>query len=141
MFSISRLTSRFEARWCEEEDYEELCKWWKAFRFPAPAISMLPDNGKSGIIVSKDGVNICAGFYYKTNSSFALCEYVVSNFEYKDQDRKAALEQLYSAIEMVAKADGFTLLFSTVKNQHLINKMIDFGWSEGSKTTEMIKPL
>lgn len=131
----------FDARWSETQDYEELCKWWKAFRFPAPAISMLPDEGRSGIIVSKNGVDICAGFYYKTNSSFALCEYVVSNFEYKDKDRKDAIEYLYKTIEVIAKADGFTLLFSTVKNQHLINKMVELGWSEGSKTTEMIKPI
>jgi len=131
--------SKFQTRWLELEDYPELCSWWKAFRFPAPKQAMLPDNGKCGVMVSKDGVNVCAGFLYFTNSSFALCEYVVSNFEYKNKDRKEALKMLYEEIEQIAKEEGFSLLFSTVKNQHLINKMNDFGWNEGGSTREMIK--
>ncbi len=66
---------------------------------------------------------------------------VVSNFEYKDPDRKEALRYLYDTIELIAKNDGYKLLFSTVKNQPLINKMVEFGWSEAGKTTEMIKPI
>ncbi len=131
----------FSPRWLEESDYKELCKWWKAFRFPAPAIEMLPDRGKCGIMISKGDVNVCAGFIYYTNSSFALCEYVVSNFEYKEKDRVEALKKLYKTIEFVARDEGYKLLFSTVRNEHLIKKMESFGWEAGSKTQEMIKVI
>jgi len=131
----------FEARWLEESDLTELNKWWEAFRFPAPTKSMLPDNGKCGVMISKGDINICAGFIYFTNSGFALFEYVVSNFDYKNKDRKEALCLLYEKAELIAKVEGCSYLFSTVKNQTLINKMKDFGWTKGSSTTEMVKPI
>lgn len=131
----------FKVRWLEESDYEELCRWWKAFRFPAPLQSMLPDNGRSGVMVSKGDVNVCAGFLYYTNSAFALCEYVVSNFDYKEPDRKEALRVLFDTIEALAQMEDVKLLFSTVRNRPLINKMEEFGWSKGSETTEMIKAI
>jgi hypothetical protein len=131
-----------QIRWTRDDDYSQLKDWWKANRFPAPHKKMLPDNGKGGIMISHKGIDICAGFYYKTNSSFALCEYVVSNFEVKDRElRKEALECLYATVEMIAKADGFSLLFSTVRNENLIKRMVEFGWHEGSSTTEMIKAI
>jgi hypothetical protein len=135
------MNQSFKRRWLEESDYPELCKWWKAFRFPAPAQHLLPDNGRCGIMISKDGVNICAGFLYFTNSSFALCEYVVSNFEYKNEDRHDALAVLYSSIEKQAKKEGYSVLFSTVNHPSLINKMESFGWKKGSATQEMVKVI
>lgn len=131
----------FRSRWLVEEDYPELCKWWKAFRFPAPKQHLLPDNGKCGVMVSKFDTNVCAGFIYFTNSSFALCEYVVSNFDYKEKDRAEALKLLYQTIEQIAKDNGYSVLFSSVRSQPLINKMKDFGWTSGSVSTEMIKVI
>lgn len=58
----------FSARVLKEEDYTELISWWKFWRFPAPAQEMLPNNGTCGIMLSKEGINICAGFIYYTNS-------------------------------------------------------------------------
>ncbi len=131
----------FSARWLEESDYEELCTWWRAFRFPKPNQNMLPDNGKCGIMVSKGDINVCAGFLYFTNSTMAVCEFVVSNFEYKNKDRAEALRLLYKQIEEIAKAEGYTRLFSSVRNQPLINKMKSFGWLEGTRSSEMIRIL
>lgn len=131
----------FSSRWLEEEDYPQLCSWWKWFRFPAPAQHLLPDNGKCGVMVSKGDINVCAGFLYFTNSSFALCEYVVSNFEYKDKDRAEALKMLYEQIEQIAKQEGFSVLFSSVRSEVLINKMKSFGWEAGTNSTEMIKVI
>lgn len=131
----------FSVRWLEESDYPELCKFWAAFRFPAPKQEMLPDYGRCGFMVSKGDINVCAGFLYYTNSAFALFEYVVSNFEYKDKDRKEALRFLYETAETQAAREGCKLLFSTVKNENLIKSMQEFGWTAGSKTTEMIKAI
>lgn len=131
----------FNARWLEEKDYEELCQWWKDFRFPKPSRDMLPDNGKCGFMVYKEDINVCAGFLYFTNSSFALCEYVVSNFQYKEKDRAEALKMLFEKMEMIAKAEGYSVLFSSVRNKPLINKMENFGWTSGTVSTEMIKVI
>lgn len=131
----------FNWRKLKENDYKELSKWWADWRFPPPPKETLPDNGTSGIMISKGQINICAGFLYKTNSTIAFCEYTVSNFKYKEKDRKEALRFLYETLEDIAKNEGYMLLFSTVKNQNLINDLKEFGWVEGSDTKEMVKIL
>lgn len=65
-----------EFRYIEQSDYEMLVDWWKFWKFPAPPIEMLPD---SGVIVNKNGVDICAGFIYFTNSKTCWIEFIVSN--------------------------------------------------------------
>lgn len=136
------MSNKFRYRWLTDADYEELCKWWKDWRFPVQPKGILPDNGKCGIMVYTDKMNVCAGFMYFTNSPFVMVEYVVSNFEYKDRDRKTALRALFSAIEEQAKKHGYYMMFSSVKNENLIGVMEDVGWNPGSThTTEMVKRI
>jgi hypothetical protein len=51
-----------------KEDYEELCSWWERWDWPILSKDMLPGEGTSGVMVSKDNVNIVAGFLYWSNS-------------------------------------------------------------------------
>jgi hypothetical protein len=128
----------FKHRRLETRDYPVLLGWWKWFRFPAPKQTMLPDNGKGGIMVSKDGINICAGFIYQTNSNFCLIEYIVSNPSYKDKDRKEAVKHLIELLEKTGKSLGFQLVFSSVKNENLTNTFKDVGYTI-SESKEVIK--
>ena len=86
----------FDCRLLEEGDYENiLTKWWHDWRWAEPpAKDSLPQDGLCGLMISKDGVNICAGFIFLTNSKTAWCEYIISNFEYKEDDRGEAIEML-----------------------------------------------
>ena len=71
-----------------ENDWDTLCHWWDAWpEWVNPPKDFLPDNGTGGLIVEKD-VPIAAGFIYYTNSKGALFEWVISNPEYKERDRK-----------------------------------------------------
>ena len=86
---------KFNIRLLNESDYDNtLVKWWQDWRWQAPPKEMLPNNGLGGFMISKEDVNICAGFAYFTNSGIAFCEFIVSNFEYKDKDRHEAIELL-----------------------------------------------
>lgn len=133
----------FKYRWLEESDYEQLCQWWKAWRWTPPHKELLPDNGKCGVMVSKDGVNICAGFIYFTNSKFAIIEYIISNFEIKDKPtRKEALNKLIDTLHKIGKSNGFKMAFTSVKDENLKNVYVNRGYIEGTKnSTEMIKLL
>lgn len=133
MYSIRLLTT---------EDYPELCRWWRFFRFPPPPIECLPDNGTCGIMVSKGGVDICAGFLYFTNSALAWIEYIVSNPDYRNKDRKLAIQHLITEISELAKKRNKMVLFTSVKNQHLIKHFEACGYiNSGNNTTEMVKLL
>jgi len=130
----------FSVRFLKEDDYEVLCQWWKAWRWTAPPRDFLPENGTGGIMVQKDGVNIVAGFVYFTNSAIAWSEFIISNFQYKDKDRKEAIIILIKALSEVAKDNGCKYVYTSLKNQSLINYYAACGFEKGSENcTEMIK--
>lgn len=135
--------SDFDYRWLDDDDYKLLCQWWKDWRWKAPSKQMLPDEGKSGIIISYGGVEICAGFLYYTNSGICFIEYVISNFYVKDRDlRKEAIDLLLELLSAVAKKDGYVLAFTFTGNPHLQESFKRVGFFEGTKnSTEFIKAL
>ena len=80
-------------RQLKEEDWETLQKWWSAWpKWEAPPKDFLPDNGTGGLMVEKDNKPIVAGFLYITNSKGVLLEWIVSNPEYRENDRDSAIE-------------------------------------------------
>lgn len=127
----------------QEEDYETLCEWWSFWRFPSPPKEALPDNGLGGLKVSymKDGekIDVCAGFLYGTNSSIAWLEFIVSNPNVKDKKvRGESLNELIKEICSRAKTSGYGAIFSSLKNENLINKYTDVGFTKSNtKTTEL----
>lgn len=125
-----------------ESDYDTLLPWWKWHRFSAPSRKMLPNNGLGGIMITKDGVDIYAGFLYMTNSSMAWMEFIISNPEYRESDRKEAEQFLINELSIIAKGKGYEFLYTIVKNQHLINSLDKCEFKTTTeKATEMIRIL
>lgn len=129
-----------EFRYIEQSDYEMLVDWWKFWKFPAPPIEMLPD---SGVIVNKDGVDICAGFIYFTNSKTCWIEFIVSNPNVRQkEDRREAIISVIDILCSVGKNNGYTIAYTSLKNESLQNKYLECGFIEGSKNcNEYIKRL
>ncbi len=133
-----------EVRNLIHSDYDEiLVKWWKDWRWVAPSRDFLPDDGNGGLIVYDGDVPVCAGYMYITNSKTGLCEFIVSNFHYKDKEkRKEAISLLIHTIDKVLKNVGCKYSYSVLKNKSLINIYKEVGYQEGSKNcTEMVKIL
>jgi len=108
--NIRRLTS---------EDYSTLVKWWDAWpEWQAPPQTFLPD---TGFIVEKNNIGIVAGYVYITNSKAALLEWIISNPEYRESDRKDAITLLIQAVERVLTDQGVKHVFTIGRNKHLIN--------------------
>ena len=105
----------------KESDYEDMCSWWKWWRWPEIGKSTLPMNGMGGLMVYKDEILIAAGFLYLTNSNVALIEFIVSNPNYRESDRKDALEVLIMGLEDVARSQGRDTIVSFSSNKSLIN--------------------
>jgi len=126
----------------KEEDYETICKWWKWWRWPVIPREMLPDKGKSGFIVEKNNIPIVSAFLYLTNSTGALLEWIVSNPEYRENDRKEAIELLITNAENVCKNMGITYMFSIGRSKHLMKTHEKLGWQVDKKPSyEIIKNL
>lgn len=134
---------KLNTRLLKEEDWDTLCKWWESWpKWVNPPKSFLPDNGTGGLMVEKDGRSICAGFLYITNSDAVLLEWIVSDPEYRDSDRKDAIELLITSAEELCKKLGKVHMFSIGRNKHLINTHKKLGWTvDDSPSHELIKNI
>lgn len=130
-----------EVRYLDDRDYDVLASWWKDWRWTPPPKDMLPQNGRGGLMITKDGEDICAGFIYFTNSSTAWVEFIISNFQYKNKEgRKEAILLLIQALSEVAKDNNCKYIYTSLKNEQLINHYAACGFEKGSTgCTEMIK--
>ena len=123
-----------------DEDYSTLVKWWDAWpKWTAPPQTFLPD---TGFIVEKNNIGIVAGYVYMTNSKAALLEWIISNPEYRESDRKDAITLLIQAVERVLKDQGIKYIFSIGRHKNLINTHKKLGWLVDEKPSyELIKNL
>lgn len=134
---------KLEVRKLEETDWDTLVKWWDSWpKWVNPPKGFLPDNGTGGLMVYKENTPIVAGFLYFTNSDGVLLEWIVSNPEYREQDRKEALEILISTAEETCRLAGKKHMFSIGRNKHLINTHKKLGWTvDDSPSYELIKNI
>lgn len=138
------MEENFKVRNLIETDYIELLDWWKWHRFPAPSRELLPDDISTGVMVSKNGENICAGFVYATSSSnLYWIEWIVSTYKVRDkQIRKEAIRILIDTLSgLVSEVNG-KYIYTSLKNQNLVQSYLDCGFIKGSEgTIEMMKLL
>lgn len=122
------------------KDYDKLCEWWSFWRFNPMPISSLPT---TGLMVSKDGVDLCAGFIYLTNSDMCWIEFIVCNPQERNKEvREASIIKCLNDLCGVAKEVGCRVAYSSLKHQGLQNKYLSCGFVEGSKNyNEYIKIL
>ena len=106
-----------------ETDWETLSGFWKSWPEwkQHPTKDLLPMNGIGGVMVEKLGTPVMAGFLYLTNSKVGWIEWIISNPEYRDNDRKEALELLINTLESVAIKQGCTIILSVGRNKNLID--------------------
>lgn len=129
----------FNIRRLEESDYVTISKWWKAWKWPVLPKTFLPD---TGFIVEKNNIGIVSGYVYMTNSKAALLEWIVSNPEYRESDRKDAITLLIQAVERVLKDQGIKHVFTIGRHKSLINKHKELGWDvDENPSYEIIKNL
>lgn len=122
----------FSVRYLIDSDYDVLCEWWKQWRWVPPEKDFLPENGKGGLMVAKDDIDIVAGFIYFTNSAVCWSEFIISNFNYKEPDRKEAIKILIHELNELAVRNGSKYIYTVVKNQNLQKIYTEMGYLNGS---------
>ena len=127
----------------EERDWETLVSWWKVWpKWEVMPKDFYPDNATGGFMVEKDNKPIVAGFVYLTNSKGALLEWIVSDPNYREDDREDAIQLLINGAENVCKTLGYKFMFSIGRNKKLINMHEELGWHvDKNPSFELVKTL
>ena len=136
-------TKELFARNLKESDWDTLVSWWDSWDgWTTPTKEFLPANGTGGIMIEKDGKSIVAGFIYETNSASILLEWIISNPDYRDEDRQQAVEMLIIEAERKTKELGYNYMFTIGRNKNLIETHRKLGWHVDDKSShEIIKKL
>ena len=93
-------------------------------------------------MVTKGDKNIAACYYYLTNSKAAFIEWIVSNPQYRDKDRKQALGTLITVAEQVLKKLGVVHVMTMSRHPSLLKIHEELGWTIDPKPShEIIKNL
>ena len=108
-----------------------ICQWWDDWGWtPFPEIC-LP---KTGVIVSKDGVDLAASFLYATDSCVCWAENFISNKHAPRELRKGSIEYLIEKTIEEGKNQGFLVMMSSVEHKGLIKKLLNAGYDKNIET-------
>ena len=111
----------------KEKDYETLCEWWDDWGKPPHPKEALSE---TGVIVSKDGVDICSGFIYSTDSYICFLEFATINKKTTKEQRNGALEQMFVSGLEIAKSMGFKLAMTLGEDKHAKTAPKLYRWRE-----------
>jgi hypothetical protein len=125
----SQIKDELIIRHLREDDWDVLVSWWKNWpNWDNPAKGFLPADGTGGLMVEKNSKPIVAGFLYQTNSDAVLFEWVVSDPEYREDDRQEAIELLIKEAEKTCKDWGYQHMFTIGRTKKLIETHRKLGW-------------
>ena len=125
-----------------KEDYEELCSWWERWDWPILSKDMLPGEGTGGVMVSKNNVNIVAGFLYWSNSKLVWLDWIISNPKVSRDIRREAIKKLILTAEHMTKKAGSKYMMSISRSNSLLKTHEQMGWSvDKTPSHEMIKVI
>jgi hypothetical protein len=134
--------SQLTFRPLQDQDYETICDWWKWWRWPIVPKENLPNNGTGGFMVQNNNIPIVCGFVYITNSNLTWLEFIVSNPEYRQEDRRSAIKMLMSECEKFCVSIGKKAIFSIGRNKHLLEIHKELGWTVDKKPSyEIVKTI
>lgn len=128
----------FTIRELKETDFKKLQEWWKWWRFGDVHRFMIPDDIRSSVMIQIDGVDACCGFIYPTGASKLFhIEFIVSNPKIKDKEkRKNVIDLTVKMLIETCKSMGAVIIYTNLKNHHLINHLTNNGFQVGSNNTQ-----
>ena len=133
---------KLNIRRLKPNDWETLDNWWKEWDgWDNPGKDFLPENGTGGFIVENENKPILAGFIYTTNSKVIWLDWIISDPNYREKNRKEAIELLINASENVCRTMGYKYVFSIGRNNSLINIHKELGWFVDEKPSHEIFKL
>ena len=117
---------KLNTRQLQQEDLDTIRKWWEAWPdWVDPGEGFLP---KTGLVVTSNDKLIMASFVYLTNADVALYEWIISDPDYREEDRQEAIELMtieaekmaVEALELMENRDSQISVLPVLDNQKLI---------------------
>ena len=116
-------------RQIQENDWEFIPEWHKQYPdWPVLPRDAYPENGLGGLVVSNDGVPFAAGFVYLSNSSICWVDWIISDNDYREDNRDEGIELLIANLCSVAKNAGGKFVLTIVNTPKLIDKYKNQGF-------------
>jgi hypothetical protein len=114
-----------------QHDYALLKSWWEQRSYPAQEPEFLPP---TGLIISHEGADICAGFLFKTDAKIAVLGHVVSTSKSVDKIlRSEALDHLIESLVGHAKECGFAVVTCSSNIPRLNERYEALGFSKSDE--------
>jgi hypothetical protein len=99
-------------------------------------------SGLGGFIVCKDEDPICAMWLSLTNTNCALPTAAISDPEYRDEDRKEAIQLLTNFVTNFAKELGYKYTFAWAQENYMLDYYLKAGYEKfQTPSYELIKKL
>jgi hypothetical protein len=112
-----------------------LCGWWEAWGWIPPPKDFLPE---IGVIVDE----VAAGFLYISNSKISWVDWIVSDKNYRGEDRDDIINVVLASLEEISKDYDTKFLYSLIKHEKLMEKYQSMGYVKGdSDAVVMIKSI
>jgi len=124
-----------QVRSLEDKDFEHLDKWWYEWNGSIVDHDILP---KTGFIAECGGKPVSAIFMFKTNSNSAAIQWVVSDKNYREDNRNLILKELIKACEEEWKKDGGKFLFFWGNIKSFNNNLKEIGFLTGDTGYEQL---
>ncbi len=128
----------FNLRKKEDSDfyYPIITKWWEDWKWDCPVmIKSLPE---TGVMISNNGIFICCGFLYRTDSKICIIGWIISSRDKKyRQLRKDSIELLIITLEELGKKMGFISVFMPAKDLSLIKRLEKHGYNKDKADLNM----
>ena len=122
-----------DIRLVNDSDYEMLCGWWKDWGWSQyPSKNMLPD---IGVVVNE----VAAGFLYLTNSKLAWANWIVTDKNYREDDRGDIINTVILSLEQIAKDNGVEVMYGVISSNSLVNRYVELGYNKGDYQQELVK--
>ena len=117
----------------KQGDYETCCEWWtwwdREFNGLPIERRLLPKNERC-YIIEKDGKAIACTFLLLSLDvpHIAWTTYLVSNPQYREKDRGELIRLLVKNVEVEAKKQGVSQLFTVCGDKHMSKIHTDLDW-------------
>lgn len=110
----------------EKKHFDLLRIWWHERKFPQIPVHLLPQTGL--VVESDDGVPICAGFMFRTDSPVAIINHLVSDPTYEREARSMAVDLLIMDLVGIAKSMGYLMVTGATNLSRLTERYQKLGF-------------
>lgn len=109
-----------------QDDYKEICEWWKEHKWPVIDTASLSKNG----FIVNDNENLLAGWVYSTDSNIVWVEFIVANPKIKGERRDQAFDLFFKEVRKFCKENNYSFMFTSVQHPKLMTRLEKTGFNK-----------